>query len=63
MSREEFALWLIVVQGFFVMWWEYATWKMNWDRYKERKQWRLAKQNAKLKKVETSDGLGKQNSQ
>lgn len=58
---ETILLWVIVIQGFFVMYFEWAVWKMNKDRFEERKAWRLAKQKSQLKKVEaTNGGLGKQ---
>lgn len=52
---------ILTIQGFFVMFYEYDVWRMNKDRFLERKQWRLAKQKSQLKKVENKDGgLGKQ---
>jgi hypothetical protein len=48
---DSIALWIIVLQGFGICWFEYDVWRMNRDRFLERKQWRLAKQSQKLKKL------------
>lgn len=50
--REEIALWIIVVQGFFVMYFEYDLWRMNRHRFEERAQWREQKRKQALKKAE-----------
>lgn len=58
---EIFLLWLITIQGFFIMYFEYDVWRMNKDRFLERKKWREEKQKQKLKKMEaTSGGPGEQ---
>jgi len=46
-NQEDMALWVIVIQGFFIMFYEFDVWRMNKERYEERKQWRLAKQKQK----------------
>jgi hypothetical protein len=53
---EIFLLWLITIQGFFVMFYEYDVWRMNKDRFQERKKWREEKQKQKLKKLEEKNG-------
>lgn len=52
-TGEDIALWIIVVQGFFVMFYEYDVWRMNRDRFEERKQWRDAKRKQQTKKSES----------
>jgi hypothetical protein len=42
---------VLVAQGFFVLFYEYDVWRMNRERYTERRQWRLSKQKAQLKKI------------
>ncbi len=47
---ESIALWVIVVQGFFIMFYEYDVWKMNKHRFEERAQCREQKRKQQLKK-------------
>lgn len=49
---ETIALWIIVIQGFFVMFYEYEVWKMNKERFQERAKWREEKRKQAIKKVE-----------
>ena len=49
---EMVCLFILVVQGFAVCWWEYGVWKLHHDRHEERTKWRVAKQKAKLKNLE-----------
>jgi uncharacterized membrane protein len=42
---------IIVLIEFFVLFFEYDTWRMNKERYAERKTWRVAKQKQKLGQV------------
>ena len=42
---------VIVIIEFFVLFFEYDTWRMNKERYAERKTWRTAKQKQKLGQV------------
>jgi hypothetical protein len=51
MSREEFALWVIVLQGFAVMYFEYDIWRMKRDGHEQRKKWREDKRRLALKKL------------
>ena len=52
MSREEIALWIIVVQGFFVMYFEWGVWFIKFTEHKQRTKWREDKRKAVLKKLE-----------
>ena len=52
MNFEDICLLVLVLQGFLVCFWEYKVYKIHNDRFKERKQWRAAKEKAKLKKTE-----------
>lgn len=52
MTHEDFLLWLIVVQGFFVMYFEYDVWRMSRHRFKERADWRDQKRKQTVKKSE-----------
>jgi hypothetical protein len=61
MTQENFLLWLIVLQGFFVCYFEWSVWSMNKERFTERKAWRLAKQKQKQKAAEVKDGPREQN--
>jgi len=54
MSAENIALWLIVVQGFFIMYFEYDVWRMNKHRFEERATWREQKRKQTTKKQEAS---------
>ena len=45
---------VIVVQGEQVKFYERETWKINKERYEERRLWRQAKQKSALKKSEPS---------
>jgi hypothetical protein len=47
---EDIALWIIVIQGFFVMFYEFDVWRMNKHRFEERAQWREAKRKQQAKK-------------
>ena len=47
---ENIALYLIVIQGFFVMYYEYDVWRMNKHRFEERAAWREAKRKQQAKK-------------
>jgi hypothetical protein len=51
---DAIALWVIVAQGFFVMFFEYDVWRMNKHRFDERAEWRQAKRKQITKKVEAS---------
>ena len=53
---ETIALWLIVGQGFFIMFYEYDVWRMNKHRFEERASWREAKRKQQVKKSEASSG-------
>jgi len=62
MTSENIALWLIVIQGFIVCYFEYAVWKLQYDRFKERAKWRADKQKAALNKIKgVSDGTSGEN--
>ena len=54
MNFEDICLLVLVLQGFVVTWYEYRVYKIHNDRFKERKQWRAAKEKAKLKKIEVA---------
>ena len=63
MTSENVALWIIVLQGFAVCYFEYAVWKLQYDRAKERKVWRDAKKKMALNKLKVvPDGTTKENS-
>jgi hypothetical protein len=49
---DTFLLWLITLQGFFVMYFEFDVWRMNRHRFKERAEWRQAKRKQAVKKAE-----------
>jgi hypothetical protein len=49
---ENVALWVIVLQGFFVMFYEYDVWRMNKHRFEERALWREQKRKSAVKKQE-----------
>jgi len=51
---DAIALWIIVVQGFFVMFYEYDVWRMNKHRFEERAEWRQQKRKQATKKMEQS---------
>ena len=51
---DALALWVIVIQGFFVMYFEYDVWRMNKHRFDERAEWRQAKRKQAVKKAEAS---------
>jgi hypothetical protein len=53
MSREEIALWIIVAQGFFVMYFEAGVWWMKYCDWRDKKKWREDKRKALLKKLES----------
>ncbi len=53
---DSIALWIIVLQGFAVCYFEWSVWAMNKDRFEERKAWRLAKQKTQLKKTTQGEG-------
>ena len=52
-NQEDIALWIIVIQGFFVMYFEYDVWRMNRHRFEERSIWREQKRKQAVKKTET----------
>ena len=52
MSREEIALWVIVAQGFAIMYFEAAVWYMKYRDWMDKKIWREKKRVAVLKKLE-----------
>lgn len=51
-NQEDIALWVIVIQGFFVMYFEYDVWRMNRHRFAERANWREQKRKQAVKKSE-----------
>ena len=51
---ETIALWIIVAQGFFIMFYEYDVWRMNKHRFEERAMWREQKRKQTTKKAESS---------
>jgi hypothetical protein len=53
---DSIALWIIVLQGFFVVWFEYDVWRMNKDRFKERASWREQKRKQAAKKLDGTPG-------
>ena len=55
---EDVALWLIVAQGFFIMYFEYDVWRMNKHRFVQRELWRIQKQVAAIKKREKIEPPG-----
>ncbi len=55
--REEIALWIIVIQGFFVMYFEYDVWRMNRHRFEERASWREAKRKQAVKKADKPEAV------
>jgi hypothetical protein len=57
LSREEIALWVIVVQGFAIMFFEWGVWWMKYQDMKDRRKWREAKRAAVVKKLETPVSL------
>lgn len=48
---DAIALWIIVIQGFFIMYYEFDVWRMNRHRFEERAEWRQAKRKQQSKKV------------
>jgi hypothetical protein len=52
MSREEVALWIIVAQGFFVMYFEAAVWWMKHQDWVDGRKWREIRRKAILKKMQ-----------
>ena len=63
MNFEDICLLVLVLQGFVVTWYEYRVYKIHNDRFKERKQWRAAKEKAKLKKIEVATTTTNDNSE
>ena len=51
---ETIALWIIVLQGFFIMFYEFDVWRMNKHRFEERATWREQKRKQTTKKAESS---------
>lgn len=51
-TQDDVALWIIVIQGFFVMYFEYDVWRMNRHRFQERAGWREQKRKQAVKKSE-----------
>jgi len=49
---EKIALWIIVAQGFFVMYFEWGVWFIKYTEAKQRTKWREDKRKAVLKKLE-----------
>lgn len=58
MTQENILLWIIVVQGFFVMYFEFDVWRMNRHRFVERANWREAKRKQSAKKAEKPETDG-----
>ena len=56
-SQEDIALWVIVAQGFFVMYFECAVWWIKHSDRRDRKAWRDAKRVAVVKKLEAATKL------
>lgn len=52
---DTFLLWLITIQGFFVMYFEFDVWRMNRHRFQERAQWRDQKRKQAVKKAEKTE--------
>jgi hypothetical protein len=50
---DSIALWVIVAQGFGVIFFEYDVWRMNKHRFEERAAWREAKRKQQAKKEAT----------
>lgn len=48
---DAIALWIIVAQGFFIMFYEYDVWRMNKHRFEERAEWREQKRKQTAKKT------------
>jgi hypothetical protein len=57
MSREEWALWVIVAQGFVIMFFEWGVWWIKYSDRKDRRKWREAKRAAIVKKLEITQAL------
>ena len=55
---DAIALWIIVAQGFFIMYFEYDVWRMNKHRFVQRELWRIQKQVAAIKKREKVEQPG-----
>jgi hypothetical protein len=51
---EDIALWVIVIQGFFVMYFEYDVWRIKRARENERALWREQKRKQAVAKVSKS---------
>ena len=50
---EQIALWILVAQGFFIVYYEFDVWRMNKHRFYERAGWREAKRKQQVKKEAT----------
>jgi len=48
---EDIALWVIVIQGFFVMYFEYDVWRIHRHRFEERAAWREQKRKQAVSKA------------
>jgi hypothetical protein len=58
---ETVALWILVWQGFFILYFEYGVWDIKYTEAKRRTKWREDKRAAVLKKLEgTTDGTPKE---
>lgn len=49
---DSIALWIIVLQGFLVCYFEYDVWRMNKHRFEERATWREQKRKQAERKNE-----------
>ena len=54
---DSIALWIIVLQGFLVAYFEYDVWRMNKHRFEERASWREQKRKQAAKKSDTVTSL------
>jgi len=61
MPREEIALWIIVLQGFAIMYFEWGVWWMKYLDWKDKKKWREDKRKAVIKKLESQSKSEEQN--
>jgi hypothetical protein len=49
---ETIALWILVWQGFFILYFEWGVWDIKYTEHKRREKWREDKRKAVLKKIE-----------
>jgi hypothetical protein len=52
---EHIELWIIILQGFAVMYFEFDVWRMNRHRFEERAAWREQKRKQATKKAEKQE--------